>query len=52
VQVVGAAVDELLDKLGNVGTGSPLGREVADLLLGGNLTSEEEPEKACCESRC
>jgi hypothetical protein len=45
VEVAGAAVDELLDELGDVGAGSPLGGQVADLLLRGDLASEEEPEK-------
>lgn len=47
VQVVGAAVDELLDELGKVGTGSPLGGQGANLGLRGNLTGQEEPEKTC-----
>jgi len=46
VKVAGAAVDELLDELGNVGARSPLGGEVADLLFRGNLTGEEEPEES------
>lgn len=45
VEVAGAAVDQLLNELGDLGAGSPVGREVADLLLGGNLTGEEEPEE-------
>jgi hypothetical protein len=45
VEVARAAVDELLDEAGNGRAGSPLGRQVADLLLGRNLTSEEEPEE-------
>jgi len=45
VEVIGAAVDELFDELGHIGTGSPVGREVADLLLGGNLAGQEKPEK-------
>lgn len=47
VESVGAAVDELLDELGEVGAGGPLGGEVADLLLGGDLASEEKPEETC-----
>lgn len=46
VEVAWASVDEFLDEFGNFGTGGPLGGEVADLLLAGNLTSQEEPEKA------
>ena len=49
VEGVGAAVNELLNELGEVGAGSPLGGEVANLLLGGNLTSEEEPEETLGE---
>jgi hypothetical protein len=45
VEVAGAAVDELLDELGDVGAGGPLGGQVADLLLRGNLAGQEEPEK-------
>jgi hypothetical protein len=45
VEGVGAAVNELLNELGEIGAGSPLSGEVANLLLGGNLTSEEEPEE-------
>ena len=39
------SVDDFLNKLGNSGTGSPLLGECSDLLLGGNLTGDEEPEK-------
>jgi hypothetical protein len=45
VEVAWAAVDELLDELRNVGTGSPFCRKVTDLLLAGNLTSQEKPEE-------
>lgn len=45
VQVGRAAVDQLLDELGDVGAGGPLGGEVADLLLGGDLTGQEKPEE-------
>ena len=45
VEVAWASVDEFLDEFGNFGTGGPLGGEVADLLLAGNFTSQEEPEK-------
>jgi hypothetical protein len=45
VEVGRAAVNQLLDELGNVGAGSPLGGQVADLLLGGDLAGEEEPEE-------
>lgn len=49
VEVAGAAVDELLDELGHVGAGSPLSGEVADLLLGGDLAGQEEPEETFWE---
>lgn len=45
VEVAGAAVDELLNELGDVGAGSPLSGQVADLLLGGDLASQEKPEQ-------
>jgi len=45
VEVVGAAVDELGDERGELATGSPLSGQVADLLLGGHLAGEEEPEE-------
>ena len=45
VEGVGAAVDELLEELGEVGAGSPLSRQVTDLLLRGDLTGQEEPEE-------
>jgi hypothetical protein len=41
VESAGAAVDEFLDELGKVGASSPLGRQVANLLLGGDLTSQQ-----------
>lgn len=49
VEVAGAAVDELLNELGDVGAGSPLSGEVADLLLRGDLAGEEEPEETFWE---
>jgi hypothetical protein len=49
VEVAGTAVDELLDELGHVGAGGPLGGEVADLLLGGNLTGQQKPEETFWE---
>jgi hypothetical protein len=45
VEIGRAVVDELLDELGEIGAGSPLGGEVADLLLGRDLTSQEKPEE-------
>jgi hypothetical protein len=45
VESAGAAVDELLNELGDIGTGSPLGGEVTDLLLGRNLASQQKPEE-------
>jgi len=46
VKVGRAAVDELLDEFGDIGSGSPLGRQITDLLLGRNLTGQEKPEEA------
>jgi hypothetical protein len=46
VEVGRAAVDELLDELGDIGSGRPLGREITDLLLGRDFTSQEKPEEA------
>ena len=45
VEVAWAAVDELLNELGNIGAGSPLSREVADLLLRGDLAGQKKPEE-------
>lgn len=45
VEVGGAAVDELLDELGDLGAGGPLGGQVAHLLLGRDLTRQEKPEE-------
>lgn len=49
VQRVGGSVDELLDKLGHLGARSPLGRERAHLLLGGDFARQEKPEEALGE---
>ena len=45
----GASVEDLLDELGERGTGSPLLGESLDLLLGGDLAGDEEPEEALGE---
>jgi hypothetical protein len=45
VEVGRAAVDELGDEAGDIGASGPLGGEVANLLLGGNLAGQEEPEE-------
>lgn len=45
VKVGRAVVDQLLDELGDVGAGGPLGGQVADLLLGRDLASQEKPEE-------
>jgi hypothetical protein len=37
VEVVRAAVDELFDELGKLGTGGPFCGEIADLLFGWDL---------------
>lgn len=47
VKVGRAVVDQFLDELGDVGTGSPLGREIADLLLGRDLAGKQKPEETC-----
>lgn len=49
VESVGAAVDELLQELGEVGTGSPFSRQGLDLGLRGDLTGQEEPEETLRE---
>jgi hypothetical protein len=50
VEVVGAAVNELLDELGDVGASSPLSGQVADLLFARDLTSKQQPEETyLCE---
>lgn len=45
VEVVGAAVNQLLDEAWDVGAGSPLSREVAYLLLAWDFASKKEPEE-------
>lgn len=45
VQGVRAAIDELLDEFGDLGTGSPLGRESLDLLSGRDLASQKQPKE-------
>jgi len=45
MQIVRASIDQLLDKFWYIGSGSPLGRQVTNLLLAGNLASQEEPEE-------
>lgn len=50
VEVVGAAVNELLNELGDVGASSPLSGQVTDLLFAGDLASEQQPEETySCE---
>jgi hypothetical protein len=49
VEGAGAAVDELLDEGGDIGAGSPLSREGANLGLRGDLASQEEPEETLRE---
>lgn len=45
MEVVGAAVEELHDELGYVGSRSPLSGQITDLLLGWDLAGQEEPEE-------
>lgn len=45
VQGRGASVDELLNVLGEIGSGSPVSGERLDLSVSGDLAGEEEPEK-------
>lgn len=49
VEVGRAAVDKLLDELGDIGTGSPVSGQVADLLLRGNLAGQQKPEETLRE---
>ena len=49
VQGAGAAVDELLQELGQVGPGSPFSGQGVDLSLRGDLTGQEEPEETLGE---
>lgn len=49
VEVGRAAVDELLNELGDLGAGSPVGRQVANLLLSRDLASQEKPEETLGE---
>lgn len=49
VEGVGATVNQLLNKLGKGGPGSPLGRERLDLLLGRDLTGDQKPEESLGE---
>ena len=51
VEVVGAVVNQVLDELGDLGAGSPVGRELTDLLLGGDLAGKEEPEETYMRER-
>lgn len=44
-----ARVDEVLDKLGDRSSGGPVGGERGALLLGGDLSGEEEPEESLGE---
>lgn len=45
VEVIGAAVDELLNELGDLRTSSPLSGQLADLLLRGDLAGQQKPEE-------
>ena len=45
VKSAGASVNEFLNELGNIRASGPLSRQVANLLLGGDLASEQKPEE-------
>jgi hypothetical protein len=45
VESLGATVDDFLNELGDIRAGSPLSRELLDLFLGGDFTSDQEPEE-------
>lgn len=45
VKSAGTAVNELLDEFGEVRTSSPLGRQIANLLLRGNFAGQQQPEE-------
>lgn len=45
VKSAGAAVNELLNEFGEVRASSPLGRQIANLLLRGNFAGQEQPEE-------
>lgn len=47
VKGVRASVNELLDELGNLRAGSPLGGESLDLLSGRDLAGQQQPENPC-----
>jgi len=45
VEGVGAAINELLDELGDVGARSPLSGQVTHLLLAGDFTGQQQPKE-------
>ena len=45
VEGVGASVNQFLDKLGNLGSGSPFLRKTLDLVGSWDFSSEEQPEE-------
>lgn len=45
VEVDRASVDQLLNEFGDIRTGGPFGREVADLLLAGDFAGQQQPEE-------
>ena len=47
MQVAWAAVDQLLNELRNIGSSSPFGGEIPNLLFAGNLAGQEKPKKTC-----
>mmetsp|Transcript_26428 Transcript_26428/g.41134 ORF Transcript_26428/g.41134 Transcript_26428/m.41134 type:complete len:269 (+) Transcript_26428:731-1537(+) len=49
VKVLGEVEHEVLNPGGNLGSGSPLSGQLLDLSVGGDLTSDKEPEKTLRE---
>lgn len=47
VQSGRAAIDQLLNELGQIGASGPICREGTNLLFAGDFTGQEQPEKTC-----
>jgi hypothetical protein len=45
MEVIGAVVDQLFHKLGDIGSGSPVGGQAANLSLGGDLARQKKPKE-------